>query len=196
MEILKELERAGAKWVQIDEPYLATSFDKSEIKLFEKVYQAFQTAVPNLKIELQTYFESLDYYEEVVNLPVAAIGIDFVHDHGDSLEALKAHGFPEDKYLAAGVIDGRNVWRSDLDAKLSLLTEIADYVTDGKLIVQPSNSLLHVPVTKLSEPDLDEVILGGLSFADQKLDEIAILTKALTDGAESVTAELEDAQWQ
>ncbi len=78
--------------------------------------------------------------------------------------------------------------------KLSLLTEIADYVTDGKLIVQPSNSLLHVPVTKLSEPDLDEVILGGLSFADQKLDEIAILTKALTDGAESVTAELEDAR--
>lgn len=194
VEILKELERAGAKWVQIDEPYLATSFDKSEIKLFEKVYQAFQTAVPNMKIELQTYFESLDYYEEVVNLPVAAIGIDFVHDHGDSLEALKAHGFPEDKYLAAGVIDGRNVWRSDLDAKLSLLTEIADYVTDGKLIVQPSNSLLHVPVTKLSEPDLDEVILGGLSFADQKLDEIAILTKALTDGAESVTAELEDAR--
>ncbi|HBL6157478.1 TPA: 5-methyltetrahydropteroyltriglutamate--homocysteine S-methyltransferase, partial [Listeria monocytogenes] len=133
VEILRELERAGAKWVQIDEPYLATSFDKSEIKLFEKVYQAFQTAVPNLKIELQTYFESLDYYEEIVNLPVAAIGIDFVHDHGDSLEALKAHGFPEDKYLAAGVIDGRNVWRSDLDAKLSLLTEIADYVTDGKL---------------------------------------------------------------
>ncbi|MBC8922210.1 5-methyltetrahydropteroyltriglutamate--homocysteine S-methyltransferase, partial [Escherichia coli] len=95
VEILKELEAAGAKWVQIDEPYLATSFDKKEIALFEKVYQAFQTAVPNLKIELQTYFESLDYYEEVVNLPVAAIGIDFVHDHGDSIKALKAHGFPE-----------------------------------------------------------------------------------------------------
>ncbi|MBC8845010.1 5-methyltetrahydropteroyltriglutamate--homocysteine S-methyltransferase, partial [Escherichia coli] len=74
------------------------------------------------------------------------------------IKALKAHGFPEDKYLAAGVVDGRNVWRSDLDAKLELLTEIANYVADGKLIVQPSNSLLHVPVTKLSEPDLDVVI--------------------------------------
>lgn len=62
------------------------------------------------------------------------------------------------------------------------------------MIVQPSNSLLHVPVTKLSEPDLDEVILGGLSFADQKLEEITILTKALTNGAESVAAELEESR--
>ncbi|MBC6153420.1 5-methyltetrahydropteroyltriglutamate--homocysteine S-methyltransferase, partial [Listeria booriae] len=185
---------AGVEWVQIDEPYLATSFEKKEIALFEKVYQSFQEAVPNLKIELQTYFESLDYYEEVVNLPVAAIGIDFVHDHGDSLQALKTYGFPQDKYLAAGVIDGRNVWRSDLDAKLALLTDIAHYIAKDKLIVQPSNSLLHVPVTKLSEPDLDEVILGGLSFADQKLDEIVILTKALTEGVESVAKELEEAR--
>lgn len=194
IEILTELESAGVEWVQIDEPYLATSFAKEELQLFEKVYKEFQKATPNLKIELQTYFESLDYYEEVVNLPVAAVGIDFVHDHGESLKALKTYGFPADKFLAAGVVDGRNVWRSNLDEKLELLTTISNYVIDGKLIVQPSNSLLHVPVTKWSEPELDEIILGGLSFADQKLDEVVVLTKALTLGKEYVATELKEAR--
>ncbi|MBC6309748.1 5-methyltetrahydropteroyltriglutamate--homocysteine S-methyltransferase [Listeria sp. FSL L7-1582] len=191
-QILKELQDAGAKWVQIDEPYLATSFDKEELALFEEVYSSFKKSAPELKIELQTYFESLDYFEEVVKLPVDAIGVDFVHDHGESIEALEKFGFPEDKILAAGVIDGRNVWRADLDAKLELLERIAKVVPKERLIVQPSSSLLHVPVTKASEPDLDEVLLGGLSFADEKLLELVALTKALNGG--DVTAEFADAK--
>ncbi|MBC1271704.1 5-methyltetrahydropteroyltriglutamate--homocysteine S-methyltransferase [Listeria booriae] len=178
-QVLKELQDAGATWVQIDEPYLATSFDKSELALFEEVYANFAKVAPDLKIELQTYFESLDYFEDVVKLPVAAIGVDFVHDHGESIEALEKFGFPADKVLAAGVIDGRNVWRADLDAKLALLERIAKVVPKERLIVQPSSSLLHVPVTKLSEPDLDGVLLGGLSFADEKLVELVALAKAL-----------------
>ncbi|KGL38685.1 5-methyltetrahydropteroyltriglutamate--homocysteine S-methyltransferase [Listeria sp. SHR_NRA_18] len=191
-QILKELQNAGVKWVQIDEPYLATSFDKEELVLFEEVYALFKNIAPNLKIELQTYFESLDYFEEVVKLPVDAIGVDFVHDHGESIEALEKFGFPEDKILAAGVIDGRNVWRADLDAKLGLLERIAKVVPKERLIVQPSSSLLHVPVTKASEPDLDGVLLGGLSFADEKLVELVALTEALN--GEDVTAEFTDAR--
>ncbi|KGL46573.1 5-methyltetrahydropteroyltriglutamate--homocysteine S-methyltransferase [Listeria newyorkensis] len=191
-QILKELQDAGAKWVQIDEPYLATSFDKEELALFEEVYASFKNVAPDLKIELQTYFESLDYFEEVVKLPVDAIGVDFVHDHGESIEALEKFGFPEDKILAAGVIDGRNVWRADLDAKLGLLERIAKVVPKERLIVQPSSSLLHVPVTKASEPDLDGVLLGGLSFADEKLVELVALTEALN--GEDVTAEFTDAR--
>ncbi|MBC2174932.1 5-methyltetrahydropteroyltriglutamate--homocysteine S-methyltransferase [Listeria booriae] len=178
-QVLKELQDVGATWVQIDEPYLATSFDKSELALFEEVYANFAKVAPDLKIELQTYFESLDYFEDVVKLPVAAIGVDFVHDHGESIEALEKFGFPADKVLAAGVIDGRNVWRADLDAKLALLERIAKVVPKDRLIVQPSSSLLHVPVTKLSEPDLDGVLLGGLSFADEKIVELVALAKAL-----------------
>ncbi|AQY51421.1 5-methyltetrahydropteroyltriglutamate--homocysteine S-methyltransferase [Listeria weihenstephanensis FSL R9-0317] len=191
-QVLKELQDAGAKWVQIDEPYLATSFDKEELAVFEAVYASLKAVAPSLKIELQTYFESLDYFEDVVKLPVDAIGVDFVHDHGESIEALEKFGFPEDKILAAGVIDGRNVWRADLDAKLELLERIAKVVPKDRLIVQPSSSLLHVPVTKASEPDLDEVLLGGLSFADEKLLELVALTKALNDG--DVTAEFADAK--
>ncbi|MBC6315593.1 5-methyltetrahydropteroyltriglutamate--homocysteine S-methyltransferase [Listeria grandensis] len=191
-QVLKELETAGAKWVQIDEPYLATSFEKEELAWFEEVYASFKDAAPKLKIELQTYFESLDYFEDVVKLPVDAIGVDFVHDHGESIEALEKFGFPADKILAAGVIDGRNVWRADLDAKLALLERIAKVVPKERLIVQPSSSLLHVPVTKASEPDLDEVLLGGLSFADEKLAELVALTKALN--AEDVAAEFAHAK--
>ncbi|MBC1500783.1 5-methyltetrahydropteroyltriglutamate--homocysteine S-methyltransferase [Listeria weihenstephanensis] len=191
-QVLKELQDAGAKWVQIDEPYLATSFDKEELAVFEAVYASLKAVAPSLKIELQTYFESLDYFEEVVKLPVDAIGVDFVHDHGESIEALEKFGFPEDKILAAGVIDGRNVWRADLDAKLALLERIAKVVPKDRLIVQPSSSLLHVPVTKASERDLDEVLLGGLSFADEKLVELVALTKALNGG--EVTTEFADAK--
>ncbi|MBC1504442.1 5-methyltetrahydropteroyltriglutamate--homocysteine S-methyltransferase [Listeria booriae] len=191
-QVLKELQDAGATWVQIDEPYLATSFDKSELALFEEVYANFAKVAPDLKIELQTYFESLDYFEDVVKLPVAAIGVDFVHDHGESIEALEKFGFPADKVLAAGVIDGRNVWRADLDAKLALLERIAKVVPKERLIVQPSSSLLHVPVTKLSEPDLDVVLLGGLSFADEKLVELVALAKALN--GEDVKAVFADAK--
>lgn len=191
-QVLKELQDAGATWVQIDEPYLATSFDKSELALFEEVYANFAKVASDLKIELQTYFESLDYFEDVVKLPVAAIGVDFVHDHGESIEALEKFGFPADKVLAAGVIDGRNVWRADLDAKLALLERIAKVVPKERLIVQPSSSLLHVPVTKLSEPDLDGVLLGGLSFADEKLVELVALAKALN--GEDVKAVFADAK--
>ncbi|MBC1291936.1 5-methyltetrahydropteroyltriglutamate--homocysteine S-methyltransferase [Listeria booriae] len=191
-QVLKELQDAGATWVQIDEPYLATSFDKSELALFEEVYANFAKVAPDLKIELQTYFESLDYFEDIVKLPVAAIGVDFVHDHGESIEALEKFGFPADKILAAGVIDGRNVWRADLDTKLALLERIAKVVPKERLIVQPSSSLLHVPVTKLSESDLDGVLLGGLSFADEKLVELVALAKALN--GEDVKAVFADAK--
>lgn len=178
-QLIKELEEGGVKWVQIDEPYLATSFPKEELTLYKKTYEAIRAAAPEIKIELQTYFESLDYYEDIVKLPVDAIGIDFVHDHGESLEALEKFGFPADKILGVGIINGRNVWRSDLAKQKALLEKIVTLAKAETIFVQPSNSLLHVPVTKKTEPDLEEVLWNGLSFADEKLDEIVLLTKAL-----------------
>ena len=86
-------------------------------------------AAPNLKVILQTYFESIDHYEDIISLPVQGIGLDFVHDSGQNLDALKKYGFPKDKVLAAGVIDGRNIWRANLDDKTSILTEIAEVVS-------------------------------------------------------------------
>ncbi|MFZ7947086.1 5-methyltetrahydropteroyltriglutamate--homocysteine S-methyltransferase [Neobacillus sp. 19] len=191
-EILRELEAEGAEWVQIDEPILAASISKEEIAIFSEVYQALQDAAPNLKVILQTYFESIEHYEEVISLPVQGIGLDFVHDNGQNLAALKKYGFPKNKVLAAGVIDGRNIWRADLEGTFSLLTEIEAVVLKTRLIVQPSSSLLHVPVTVKNEELLDEILRNALAFADEKLVEISALTNGLNNGKQVIKKEIDE----
>ena len=185
-EILSELEEEGVEWVQIDEPILATTLSKEEVELFADIYHQLHEAAPKLKVILQTYFDSIDSYEEIISLPVHGIGMDFVHDRGENLDALKTYGFPKDKVLAAGVIDARNIWRAKLGEKLTLLSEISDIVSKDCLIVQPSSSLLHVPVTVKSEEALEDVIKNALSFADEKLHEVAVLTKGVQEGTETI----------
>ncbi|WP_160725784.1 5-methyltetrahydropteroyltriglutamate--homocysteine S-methyltransferase [Bacillus sp. USDA818B3_A] len=189
-EILCELQAEGVEWVQIDEPILATSLLREEIELFADVYQQLNGAAPDVNILLQTYFDKIDYYQEIIALPVQGIGLDFVHDRGGNLVSLKNFGFPKEKVLAAGVLDGRNIWRADLAEKASLLAEIAEIVSKDRLIVQPSSSLLHVPVTVESEDTLEEVLKNALSFADEKLHEVVLLTKGLRQGIDSIQEEL------
>ena len=174
VQILQELAEAGAEWVQIGEPIFSTDVSEAVLEITEKVYQTIAKEVPGIKVIFQTYFEKLFHYERITHLPVAALGIDFVH--GDSLSLLQEFGFPADKYLAAGIIDGRNVWRADLKETEAKIDVLRNLVSDDKLIIQPSSSLLHVPVTKTLETKIDPVILEGLSFADEKLQEISLLT--------------------
>lgn len=192
VQVLKELAEAGATWVQIDEPIFSTNVSAEVVDYAKEVYEAFHKEVPEINVIFQTYFERIFHYEEIIKLPVQGIGIDFVH--GNSLEQLKAHGFPKDKVLAAGVINGRNVWRANLEEKFTLLETIKQFVADDQLIVQGSSSLLHVPVTKTLEESLDPIILGGLSFADEKLTEIVTLAKGLTSGKQSIEKEIEDSK--
>jgi 5-methyltetrahydropteroyltriglutamate--homocysteine methyltransferase len=189
-EVLKGLQTEGVEWVQIDEPILSTTVSREEIDLFTDVYKKLNEAAPNLNVILQTYFDSIEHYETIISLPVKGIGLDFVHDQGQNLTALKKFGFPEDKVLAAGVIDGRNIWRADLDDKLAILEEIEKVVTSNRMIVQGSSSLLHVPVTLTSEETLDDVLKNALSFADEKLEEIVLLTKSFRDGKETIQVEI------
>lgn len=192
IQVLKELAEAGAQWVQLDEPILTSKLSGEELEQLKQVYAAIHEAVPELNIILQTYFEKVTNYEAVAALPVKGLGLDFVH--GDSLEQLRKYGFPKDKILFAGVIDGRNVWRADLDKKVALLNEIQAYVEKDRLIVQPSASLLHVPVSTKSEERLDSIIKGGLAFADEKLVEIVLLSKGVQEGTEAIKAELEESK--
>ncbi|SER90370.1 methionine synthase (B12-independent) [Gracilibacillus ureilyticus] len=192
IQVLQELVEAGAEWIQVDEPVLGTNLSENQIALVEKVYQKITAEVPEAKIILQTYFETVQHYERVVKLPVTAIGLDFVH--GDHLPAIKKWGFPKEKILAAGIINGRNVWRSDLDSKLSLIQEIQSVTDADTIIIQPSCSLLHVPVTKKTEKKVDQVILDGLSFADEKLAEIQILVKGTNEGKAAVESELNESK--
>lgn len=192
IQVLKELAEAGVQWVQVDEPILTSKLSSEEFEQVKQVYAAIHEAVPELNIILQTYFEKVTNYEAVAALPVKGLGLDFVH--GDSLEQLRKYGFPKDKVLFAGVIDGRNVWRADLDKKVALLNEIQAYVEKDRLIVQPSASLLHVPVSTKPEERLDSIIKGGLAFADEKLGEIVLLSKGVHEGTEAIEAELEESK--
>ena len=192
VQVLKELAEAGATWVQIDEPIFSTNVSAEVVDYAKEVYEAFHKEVPEINVIFQTYFERIFHYEEIIKLPVQGIGIDFIH--GNSLEQLKTYGFPKDKVLVAGVINGRNVWRANLEEKFTLLETIKQFVADDQLIVQGSSSLLHVPVTKTLEESLDPIILGGLSFADEKLTEIVTLAKGLTSGKQSIEKEIEDSK--
>lgn len=189
VQVLKELVDAGATWVQIDEPIFVTDVAENVLAAAQKVYQTFAEEVPEINIIFQTYFEKVSDYETIVNLPVKGIGLDFVH--GDSLSLLQEYGFPKDKVLAAGIVDGRNVWRAKLGEKLTLLETIKQFINEDQLIVQPSSSLLHVPITKKLEQKIDPVVLGGLSFADEKLEEIVILTKGLQQGRAAIETEIQ-----
>ncbi|MGP4039438.1 5-methyltetrahydropteroyltriglutamate--homocysteine S-methyltransferase [Gracilibacillus sp. D59] len=183
-QILSELAAEGASWVQIDEPILGTNLSEKELQLVEQVYQTIDNNVSGIQIILQTYFETVQHYERITALPVKGIGLDFVH--GDHLALIEKFGFPSDKVLGAGIINGRNVWRADLDEKYQLLQNIQQEADVETLLVQPSCSLLHVPVTKHLEEKLDPVVKGGLSFANEKLDELQSLTIALREGKQSV----------
>ncbi|MGV2795062.1 5-methyltetrahydropteroyltriglutamate--homocysteine S-methyltransferase, partial [Clostridium perfringens] len=125
-------------------------------------------------------FDAVARYEEIVALPVRGIGLDFVHGREGNLQALRQHGFPGGKTLAAGVVDGRNIWRSELPAVQAFIGEIAGLLADDSaLIIQPSCSLLHVPVSAQGEDGLPGVLKDALAFAEEKLDESAALRQAL-----------------
>jgi len=110
--VLKELAAEGASWVQIDEPIAVTKLNAEDVGRLKTIYSTFAAEVPQLNILFQTYFEAVEAYEEIVALPVKGIGLDFVHGANGNLAALKKHGFPQDKTLGAGVIDGRGIWRA------------------------------------------------------------------------------------
>lgn len=175
VELLKQLSEAGVSFVQIDEPILVQDIDDDIIDAFRDVYEVFHRDVPNINLILQTYFDSVSHYREIVALPVAGIGLDFVHDDGENMKNINTYGFPKDKILVAGIVDGRNVWKSSLAQKAELLHHLAG--VSEQLIIQPSCSLLHVPVTTKHEHTLPTELAGALSFADEKLDEIRMLTE-------------------
>lgn len=191
VQILKELELEGAEWVQLDEPILVTKVESADLQRLQLIYETFAAAAPKLNIMLQTYFESVDSYTALRQLPVQGLGLDFVHGYAGNMDAIRTHGFPDNKVLGAGIIDGRGIWKASLRDKLTLLKELEGHVSSDRLIVQTSCSLLHVPVTLKGEDQLLPELRNALAFADEKLDELVVLVKGLTAGEASIASEME-----
>lgn len=184
--LLNELHRRKINWVQIDEPILALDLDETWLDAFDQAYSWFKTDRP--KLLLITYFGNVARYQgRITGLPVDGIHLDLVRAPEQLKPWLAA--LPEDWVLSAGVIDGRNIWRNDLDKSLTLLAPLAEKLGE-RLWIAPGCSLLHTPVTLAHETLLDSDIKSWLAFADEKLEELGILAKALNHGVESVADEL------
>ena len=189
-QVVARLDAQGARWIQFDEPILVTGVDSGVTDALARAYTRLKAAAASANIVISTYFDHVaDIYPELVALPVDGFGFDFVRG-GETLNAIQRHGFPAGKTLIAGVVDGRNVWKNDLRTTLGLLQNIQHLAPDANLQVSASTSLLHVPISVAREPQLDAEVRSWLAFANEKLAEIAILTKGITAGEEAIATEL------
>jgi 5-methyltetrahydropteroyltriglutamate--homocysteine methyltransferase len=186
-QLLNALADAGVEWVQIDEPILATELDSAWQYAFNLSYHDLKTS--RVKLLLATYFGQLqDNLRLAAELPVAGIHLDAVNARDEVIQ-LKDH-LTGLKVLSLGVVNGRNIWKTDLNAVLDWLEPLAEQLGD-RLWLAPSCSLLHVPVDLDSEDKLDGEIRSWLAFARQKLEELRLLAAALNQGRQAVRAELE-----
>ena len=166
-EVFRRLADLGATDIQLDEPALVKDISELELTLFDKLYQGLLADKAGLSVLLQTYFGDVrDVYSHLVKLPVEAIGLDFLEGR-KTLDLVKEHGFPADKVLYAGVVNGKNIWRNDYAKTLALLEEIPAQ----NVVLSTSCSLLHVPFTTANE-EFSPEILAHFAFAAEKLDEL------------------------
>lgn len=189
-QVLTRLADLGVEWVQIDEPALVLDLSPAWLEAYKAVYQQLAAVKP--KLLLTTYFESITpHLETIAQLPVAGLHIDIVRAP-QQLAAVVA-SLRAEQVLSVGAIDGRNIWRSDLDALAEQLREVKAELGD-RLWVAPSCSLLHVPVDLTSETGLDPELRSWLSFAVQKLEELRLLTELIDGTVTAADQPLLDAQ--
>ncbi|HSI46510.1 MAG TPA: 5-methyltetrahydropteroyltriglutamate--homocysteine S-methyltransferase [Methylophilus sp.] len=185
-ELLETLAAQGVEWVQIDEPILVTELAAEWQHAFNFAYHQLKSS--RVKLLLATYFGQLaDNQYLVANLPVAGLHVDAINARNEVLPLINM--LPAHKVLSVGVINGRNIWKTDLNATLDWLEPIAKRL-GNRLWLAPSCSLLHVPVDLESEQTLDGEIKSWLAFAKQKLEELRILAIALNQGRDAVKEQL------
>lgn len=185
-ELLETLIAQGVEWVQIDEPILVTELTAEWQHAFNLAYHQLKSS--RVKLLLATYFGPLaDNQYLAANLPVAGLHVDAINARSEVVPLISM--LPAHKVLSVGVINGRNIWKTDLNTTLDWLEPIAERLGD-RLWLAPSCSLLHVPVDLDSEVKLDAEVKSWLAFAKQKLEELQVLATALTHGRAAVKVAL------
>ncbi|MFF0825088.1 5-methyltetrahydropteroyltriglutamate--homocysteine S-methyltransferase [Micromonospora haikouensis] len=179
-DVLRSLAAAGVTWVQLDEPAYVADRTTAEIEALHDAYTRLCAVRQRPRIFVATYFGELgDALPALLDTPVEALGLDLVAGPGN-LRRLAGAGPLHGKTIVAGLVDGRNVWRTDLRAAIATgaaVTGLADHVA-----VSTSCSLLHTPVDLSAETTLDPQLRRRLAFARQKVDEVVLLGRALRDG--------------
>ena len=189
-QVLTRLKQQGVEWVQIDEPILGLDLPDAWRNAFERAYWQLARSAP--KLMLATYFSPLsDNLRLACQLPVAGLHVDAVRSPQELTGV--ADWLPAHKVLSVGIVDGRNIWRTDPDAALATLRPVVDK-NRGELWIAPSCSLLHVPFSLAAETKLDAELKSWLAFAVEKLDELRVLRAVLDGGEASVANELKTAR--
>ncbi|RAV07197.1 5-methyltetrahydropteroyltriglutamate--homocysteine S-methyltransferase [Mycolicibacterium sp. GF69] len=185
-ELLQLLAGRGVEWVQIDEPVLVTDVLGNAAELAERTYESLGGLVDRPAIFVATYFGELtDALPALARTPVEAIGVDLV---AGSVSAVAAVPELADKLLVAGVVDGRNIWRTDLASALGTLAKLLGSV--AHVAVSTSCSTLHVPYTLDAEPEIDAALRSWLAFGFEKVTEVVALARGLRDGREAIEGEI------
>lgn len=184
IEVLQDLANLGAVWVQLDEPCLVLDLSEKEQTAFQKAYQTIREALPNLKIVIATYFECTgENIDTVTSLPIDALHVDLVRCPAQLEDILEKINFVQSKkILSLGVVDGRNIWKNDYEKSLKLIKKAVEILTENRVWIAPSCSLLHSPCDldlEKNEVVLTPEIKNWMAFAKQKLSEVVILKKLL-----------------
>jgi len=166
-ELLQELDE-----IHIDEPAFCLDLSSEEIELIKKAYDSFKTS--KCKIHLFTYYDSVDFLEVLYDLPVYAIGLDFINGK-ENIHHIKKYSFPDDKVLIAGVVNGRNIWRTNIKERVAFLEEISSYAKN--IIISNASPLYHLPITVEGE-NLDERLIKRIAFAKERLQELKLISMA------------------
>lgn len=172
-QLIAECDEENVEWLQFDEPSLVRDMDDDDKALFHRVYDRVFADRADCKILLQTYFGDVrDVYEDIINMPFAGIGLDFIE--GKQIgQLIDRYGFPGDKVLFAGLVNGKNIWRNHYDKTLKVVGQLRDKKID--VVLSTSCSLLHVPYTLKQETKLSQDYLRFFAFAEEKLIELSEL---------------------
>lgn len=185
-ELLRKCNSLGVKWLQFDEPYLVHDLTEEDLQLFEKLYSSILVSKGNSKILLQTYFGDIrDGYERIGKLAFDGIGLDFVEGK-ETANLVNKYGFPKDKVLFAGLVNGKNIWRNHYEKTLQVLDGLKE--KGYSVVISTSCSLLHVPYTLENETKLSEEVKKYFAFAKEKLTELAELKQISEEADKSANA--------
>lgn len=179
--LVKKCEENQIAWVQFDEPALVWDMEESDIALFHKIYDGILSCKKHSHILLQTYFGDVrDIYQDLIQMPFDGIGLDFIEGK-ETLNLVNTYGFPQDKQLFAGLVNGKNIWKNCFDKTLKVLQTLNDKKI--KAVLSTSCSLLHVPHTLKHEHKISQEYLAYFAFAEEKLGELKELS-ILADAAD------------
>ena len=169
-QIVKTCEEHGAGWLQIEEPALVRDMDAPDIALFDKIYDELLASVSSCKVLLQTYFGDVrDIYPQLISKPFAGIGLDFLEGK-QTYDLVEQYGFPADKILFAGLVNGKNIWKNHYENTLQVAAKLRQ--KGIQVVLSTSCSLLHVPYTLQNETKLSKEYVDHFAFAVEKLTEL------------------------